>query len=60
MTVKREIPVQYDVPIEQRPHRIHNRILLIVSFHEHSIESGDASLGKVPCTFDETSKHIQD
>jgi len=41
--LRRHRPRQHHVPIQQRPHRIHHRILLIVSLHQHRVEGRDAS-----------------
>ena len=53
MAAHRQTPVQHDVAIEQCAHRIHQRILLIVAFHQHGIESGDAALREMPGPLDQ-------
>src|ERR1700733_3759662 len=35
--------------IQQRAHRIHHRILLIVTLHQHRVERGDTPIPEVPC-----------
>ncbi len=52
VSARREAAIEHDVPIEQRSCRIHQRILLIVAFHQHGIETrdaaGDRSARRVP------------
>src|SRR4030088_1310680 len=45
---RRHRPRQHHVPIQQRPHRIHHWILLIVSLHQHRVEGRNAPIPEVP------------
>ena len=39
---------KHDMPVEQRAHRIHQRILLIVALHQHGIKRRDRAGAKLP------------
>src|ERR1700677_2464976 len=46
-------PRQHHMSIQQRPYGIHHRILQVVSFHQHGVESRDAPISKIPRTLHE-------
>ena len=45
--LRRQRARQHHVAVEQRAHRIHQRILLIVALHQHGIKRGDRARAKL-------------
>ena len=44
---------QHHMPIQQRAHRVHQRVLLVVALHQHRIEGGNRSRAKLPGALDQ-------
>ena len=59
MAAHGEISVQDHVTIKKRSNRIDHWVQLIVAFHQHRVESGDAALRKVSCPLHQPGQHVQ-
>ena len=56
MVLRGEPAVEHDVAIEQRAYRIHQRILLVVAFHQQTVKRGDAAVAKMSGALDQLGK----
>src|SRR5579883_186529 len=55
-----EFSVEHDVTIQKRADGVNERILLVVAFHEHGIEGGDASASEISSAFNQSSQQRED
>ena len=59
VVLRRQPAVEHDVSVEQRAHGVDQRILLVVAFHQHGVERGDAAAGETSGALDQPRQHAE-
>src|ERR1700744_2143527 len=57
MILRGKPAIKNDMAIEQSPHGIDQWVLLVVSFHQHAVKSGNASGAEMAGPFDQLGEH---